>query len=98
MYLVDTINLMCTSDVNDERNITIYCYGSNKMVYRGALQWFHDYIDSHNNMIIEDNSENIFDNVHDIDKWIVVEIRVDDSYPKESGLPDYNKSKIISII
>ena len=68
--------------------------GNGRIVYDGKLKDLLSYMETHDNL---NQCDGFPVQVQSIHKWNVVEILVDRTIEEETGLPDYNRGKIIVI-
>lgn len=97
MNLRDTLKLMYVNEASGERNINLKEYwnnGNGRIVYNGKLKDLLSYMETHDNL---NQCDGFPIQVQSIHKWNVVEILVDRTIETETGLPDYNRGKIIVI-
>lgn len=95
MYLKDIINLLYAKGIAIEKmNIHIKNMNGDTF-YNGVLNFFHQYINTHNMLDPDDGFPR---QVMCVDSWNVVEVLVDRSREEENNLPDYNKGKIIVVM
>lgn len=98
MNLRETLKLMYVNEASGERNIKLKEYwntGNGRIVYDGKLKDLLSYMETHDNL---NQCDGFPVQVQSIHKWNVVEILVDRTIEEETGLPDYNRGKIIVII
>lgn len=97
MYLKDVLNLMCVEGTGEEKRvITLKEHGGLKrIIYRGTLKELKDYVNNHEELKLEDGF-NVF--CKNISCFTVVEIKIDYSNLLDENIPDYNRSKIITIM
>ena len=97
MNLRETLKLMYVNEASGERNIKLKEYwdtGDGRIVYNGKLKDLLFYMETHDNL---NQCDGFPVQVQSIHKWNVVEILVDRTIEEETGLPDYNRGKIIVI-
>ena len=97
MNLGETLKLMYVNEASGERNIKLKEYwntGNGRIVYDGKLKDLLSYMETHDNL---NQCDGFPVQVQSIHKWDVVEILVDRTIEKETGLPDFNRGKIIVI-
>lgn len=97
MNLRETLKLMYVNEASGERNIKLKEYwntGNGRVVYDGKLKDLLSYMETHDNL---NQCDGFPVQVQSIHKWNVVEILVDRTIEEETGLPDFNRGKIIVI-
>lgn len=97
MNLIKTLKLMYVNEASGERNIKLKEYWdteNDRIVYDGKLKDLLSYMETHDNLNLCDGFPI---QVQRIREWNVVEILVDRTIEEETGLPDYNRGKIIVI-
>ncbi len=97
MYLKDVLNLMCVDGTGEEnRIITLKEHmGLKRIIYRGTLKKLKDYVNSHEELKLEDG---FYVYCKNVSCFSVVEIKIDHSNLLDGDAPDYNRSKLITIM
>ena len=97
MYLKDVLNLMCVDGTGEEnRIITLKEHmGLRQIIYRGTLKKLKDYVNSHEELKLEDG---FYVYCKNVSCFSVVEIKIDHSNLLDGDAPDYNRSKLITIM
>lgn len=97
MYLKDVLNLMCVEGTGEEKRIITLKehVGLKRIIYRGELKKLKDYVNNHDDLKLEDE---FYVHCKNINCFTVVEIKIDYGNLLDENIPDYNKSKIITIM
>lgn len=97
MYLKDVLNLMCIEETGEEKRIITLKehMGFKRIIYRGELKKLKDYVNNHEELKLEDG---FYVYCKNVSCFTVVEIKIDHSNLLDEYIPDYNRSKIITIM